>query len=436
VVRVRVAALAGALAAVLAAEGRAEQPAISPEQWKHLVKVVRIVRRDYVAPVDDARLARGCAARVSQIVPGPPAASAAALTDVPLVLRTVAGALPEGEQARVVAECLAGMLGSLDAHSRYLPMDEAREYMLAGGAAVGLELVTHEGAVVVVDVFDGSPAAGAGIRVGDRVAAIDGHSVDRLTPADVTRRLRGRPGSTVTVTVARGADVLELPMTRAAVRPPLVRSRVVAPATLYLKVGRFEERTLAEVDAAIGPLLDKIETMPRALLLDLRDNGGGLFRTAVALAAGFLPPGTVVGTTEGRAAGATRRYTGERRWSRESVADWLRTVPAAVLVNGGTASGAEMVAAALRAYGRATLLGGPTAGIGSIQTLVPLGDGAYLRLTTAVWLTPRGEPLDGRPLTPDVLLTTARGTPPGSAARDVELEQAVEILKTHRTPPR
>jgi carboxyl-terminal processing protease len=441
VVRPRVAALAAPILVVLAAEGRAETPEISPAQWKTLTKAVRIVKREHVAPVDDARLARACAERVyglPALAAARPGPTVAELAHVPVALRAAAAGAPEGVQPQVIAECLAGMLGSLDAHSRYVPAAEGRDLLLDGPAAVGMELALRAAAVVVLDVFDGSPAAGAGIRPGDRLAAIDGRSVDGLALAEVARRLRGRPGSAVAVTVARGAEVLEFVMARAVVRAPTVRARVIAPAILYLRLWRFEERTLGDVDAAIAPLLDTIETTPRALLLDLRDNGGGLLRTTVDLAAGLLPPGAAVGSTEGRAAGARRRFAGERAWAREGVAAWLRTVPAAVLVNAGTSSGAEMVAGALQAHGRAMLVGTSTAGVGSIQTLVPLDDGAYLRLTTARWLTPRGETLDGHPLTPDVTLVTARGSapPPPGAARDVELDEAVEILKTRRTAPR
>jgi carboxyl-terminal processing protease len=130
--------------------------------------------------------------------------------------------------------------------------------------------------------------------------------------------------------------------------------------------------------------------------------------------------------------------TGERAWARGDVAGWLRSVPMAVLVNEGTGSGAEIVAAALQAHGRATILGTPTAGATSIQTLVPMDDGGYLRLTTTRWLTPKGEPLDGRPVTPDILLVTRRvasdagGAPP----RDAALEQAIEILRKRGAPSR
>lgn len=437
--RTRTLLLAAALALVPAAGARAEPPEIATEQWKRLARAVRLVRREYVVPVDDAKLARGCAERVHALpalAAAPPGPPAAALTDVPVVLRAAAGAVPEGVQAQLVPECLAGMLASLDAHSRYVPPAEGREFMREAGAGVGLELSLRGPGVMVLDVFDGSPAAGAGIRPGDRLVAIDGRSLDGLALGEITRRLRGRPGSAVTVTIARGAEVLELPMARAAVRPTTVRSRVIAPAILYMRVWRFDERTLGDVEAAIAPLLEKIETTPRALLLDLRDNGGGLLRAAIDFAAGLLPPGVTVGSTDGRTPAAQRRHHGQRGWTRENVTEWMRAVPAAVLVNGGTSSGAEMVAAALQAHGRAALLGTPTAGVGSIQTLLPLDDGAYLRLTTARWLTPRGETLEGRPLTPDVTLVTARGPAPDGAARDVELDEAVEVLKTRRTAPR
>jgi carboxyl-terminal processing protease len=428
--------IAAGVVVLVATEGRAQAPEISPPEWRVLAKAVRLVRREYVAPVDDQRLARGCARRVHALPAMPPAPEVTALTDVPVVLRAAVAAAPSVTPRTVVGECLAGMLESLDAYSSFVPADEWRESMSGVVAGTGLELALRDQAVVVVDVIDGSPAAAAGVRAGDRVAAVAGRSVDGLKLSDVTRKLRGRTGSAVVVTIARGAEVLELTLTRSMVRASTVTARVIEPAILHLGVRRLEERTLGDIDAVVAPLLARIDTTPRALLLDLRDDGGGLFRAAIDLAGGLLPPGALVGTLEGRRPEARRRFAGERGWAREAVAEWLGKVPMAVLVNGATASGAEIVVAALQGHGRAAVLGTPTAGLGSIQTVLSLDDGSYLRLTTAVWLTPRGEPLEGRPITPDVLLVTGRGPAPGGRPfHDAVLEQAVEVLKTRRTAP-
>jgi carboxyl-terminal processing protease len=428
-----------AVATVFAVEASAEASEIAPEQWKSLSKAVRIVKRDYVGPVDDARLAGACADRVHALPSlrsTPPAPPVTALTDVPVLLRAAATAATDLPPAHLVVQCLTGMLASLDAHSRYVPADEAREWV-SGSAGVGLELTMDENTVIVFDAIEGGPAAAAGIRPGDRVAAIGGRSLDGLALHEVTRRLVGRSGSVVTVTIARGADVLEFPLTRGLVKATTAKSQVVAPGYLHLRIRRFGETTTSEIDAAIAPLLERVETTPRALLLDLRHNGGGLFRTAIDLAAAMVPPNTVIGSTTGRSPTANHRVMGDRRsWARENVAEWLRTVPTAVLVNGGTTSGAEIVASALQAHGRALLLGTPTRGMGAIQTLIPLDDGAQLRLTTAAWLTPKGESLEGHPLTPDVLLVSARGVVPVEGERDTELQQAIEVLKTRRATSR
>ena len=428
-----------ALAMLAAPDAGAQSPEIAPEHWKSLAKVVRIVKRDYVTAVDDARLAAGCADRVytlPSLKAMRPAGPVASLTDIPVVLRSAADAAKDTLPAQLVSACLGGMLGSLDAHSRYVPPDEARQFT-TGAAAVGLELTVHNNTVFVVEVVEGSPAAGAGIKPGDRVAAIGGRSLDGLALHEVTRRLRGHVGSEVTVTIARGAEVLEFPMTRAIVRYVTMKANVIEPGFLHLRLRQFNESTLREIEQALAPLLEKVDTTPRALLLDLRDNSGGLLRTAIDLAAGFLPPNAVIGSTDGRNPVSKHRMTGDRRiWAREALGEWLRTVPVAVLVNHGTASGAEIVAAALQSHGRALVLGTPTVGMGSIQTLIPLDDGGQMRLTTAVWLTPKGESFDGKPLTPDTMLVSSRGAVPGSDAKDVELQQAVEVFKTRRTPAR
>ena len=425
--------LAGGLVMALAAAAHAQPADLPPEQWKSLSKAVRIIKRDYVDPVDDQRLAQGCAQRVATL-PGVRAGArppVGALTDVPPLLRAAAAGSVGPKD--LVAECLSGMVESLDALSSFLPPQDARE--LGGGfAATGVELTRREQAIVIVEVFEGSPAATAGIRAGDRLAAIGGRSVDGLSLVEITRRLRGRTGSSVVLTIARGAEVLDFTLTRAVVKTVTVKAHVVAPAILHLKIRRFEESTLGEADVAIAALLDKIETTPRALLLDLRDDSGGLFRSAIDFAAAPLPAGAAVGSFEGRRVEGSQRIVGQRAWARESVAEWLQKVPTTVLVNGGTASGAEIVAAALQAHGRALVVGTPTAGIGSIQTLFPVDDGAYLRLTTARWLTPKAETLDRRPVMPDVSLVTGAATAAGT--RDVMLEHAVEYVKTRRTAPR
>jgi carboxyl-terminal processing protease len=428
-----------ALAMLAAPEAGAQSPEIAPEQWKSLAKAVRIVKRDYVTVVDDERLAAGCADRVytlPSLKARRPTQPVASLSDIPIALRSAADAAKDTLPAEIISACLGGMLGALDAHSRYVPPDEARQFTI-GAASVGLELTVYNNTVFVVEVIEGGPAAAAGIKPGDRVAAIGGRSLDGLALHEVTRRLRGHVGSEVTVTIARGTDVLEFPMTRAVVKYVTMKAHVLDPGFVHLRLRQFNEGTLREIEAALAPLLEKVDTMPRALMLDLRDNSGGLLRTAIDLAAGLLPPNAVIGSTDGRNPVVKYRVTGDRRiWTREAVGEWLRTVPIAVLVNHGTASGAEIVAAALQAHGRALVLGTPTVGMGSIQTLIPLDDGGQMRLTTAVWLTPKGESFDGKPLTPDMLLVSSRGAVPGSDTKDVELQQAVEVFKTRRTPAR
>lgn len=199
-----------------------------------------------------------------------------------------------------------------------------------------------------------------------------------------------------------------------------------------MRVSRLNDNTAPDIERAISPLLEEKTPTLRGLLLDLRNNGGGLLLAATAVAGVFLPDGTLVGTIDGRSAKARARFTVvPRRSESEAAAVALRATPLVVLVNAGTASGGEIVAAALRAHGRATLVGAPSSGNGHIQTIFPLDRGAALRLTTGTWLTPKGEPIDGHPLGPDVTFRTGRGYS-GSApngARDVEVEQALEVLK-------
>jgi carboxyl-terminal processing protease len=409
-------------------------PDVPPEELKRLIHLVRLIQREHVTIVDEARLARGCIDAVfaePTLADKRPRQPVSDLTQVPVALRAALTTAGEAAAGRLVVTCSTGMVESLGTRSVFLTADATRA-MEVPAAAIGVELAIREGRVIIVSVLEGAPAERAGVKADDRLTAINDQSVNGLELEEVARRLRGRSGSTVRLALMRGTTPLSLTAERVYLRVLTVRARRLAPGYVHVRASRLNESTAPDIERAIIPLLEEKTPALRGLLLDLRDNTGGLLQATTAVAGVFLPEGTLVGTTDGRTPKARSRFTVlPRRSESETAAVALRATPLVVLVNGGTASGGEIVAAALRAHGRAKLVGAPSSGNGHIQTIFSLDRGASLRLTTGTWLTPKGEPIDGHPLGPDVTFRTGRGFSASApdSARDVEVEQALEVLK-------
>lgn len=314
----------------------------------------------------------------------------------------------EVEAGRLVAGGLRGMVRGLDASSEYLDESEWKDYRnsLAGELdGVGLFVDTQDGWPVVIAPLEGSPAWNAGLRAGDVVTRVDGHSTWGFGPPELAAKLRGEPGTKVTLEVVRGEESREreLVVTRARVHLPAVRDVAVTPGGVgYLRLAAFNERATDEVRAALDTLR---RGGARSLVVDLRGNPGGLVDQAVAVAGAFLPAGSLVTTTEGRQPESTQRLLAPKGGARVA---W----PMAVLVDGGTASAAEILAGSLQDLDRALVVGTTTYGKGTMQSLFPLrnGEGA-VRLTTARYRTPSGR-------------TISRPSPAASAAEDLEDEEA------------
>lgn len=293
----------------------------------------------------------------------------------------------EVETGRLVGGGLRGMVRGLDASSEYLDETEWKDYRhsLAGELdGVGLFTDTQDGWPVVIAPLEGSPAWDAGLRAGDVVTRVDGHSTWGFGPPELAARLRGEAGTTVTLGVIRGdeSQEREIVVTRARVEVPAVRDVAVMPGGVgYLRLAAFNERATGEVGAALDTLR---RAGARSLVVDLRGNPGGLVDQAVAVAGSFLPAGALVATTEGRRPENAQRLLAPRGAVRVA---W----PMAVLVDGGTASAAEILAGSLQDLDRALVVGTTTYGKGAMQSLFPLrnSEGA-VRLTTARYRTPSG----------------------------------------------
>ena len=315
---------------------------------------------------------------------------------------------------KLTYHALRGMLTELDPHSDFMePKDfaEMQEDTKSEFGGLGVVVGTKDKRLTIVAPMEGTPGFRAGLLPGDVLLEIDGESAEKITLRDAVDKLRGEPGTTVTLAVARAgqAEPLKFSLEREVIKVPSVRgARILdggGPRIGYVRVTQFSEPTGKEFARA----LDDLEKQGLdGLVLDLRFNPGGLLGSAVEVAGEFLPGGSLVAYTEGRSPNASRRYLapGKGRKPHE--------YPVAVLVNGSSASGAEIVAGALKDTGRALLVGETTFGKGSVQSVVSLPDGSAVRLTTAKYFTPGKQLIHGKGVTPHIIATM-------TAAEEAEL---------------
>ncbi len=310
-----------------------------------------------------------------------------------------------------------------DPYTTYLTPErrEASDAELRGSFdGIGAQLDLRDGKLTVVAPVDGSPSAQAGLLAGDVISRVDGEDISKLSLSDAVARIRGPRGSTVTLTVVRSgqAGPLAVAVVRGEIKLASVTSRMLDGGIGYTKVSTFAEPTAGQLRDQLRPLL---AAQPRGLVLDLRGNPGGYLASAVDISSLFLRDGVVLYQQ-----GAARD---DRKVYRVTGTAAAVDVPLVVLVDHGSASAAEIVAAALRENGRATLVGELTFGKGTVQEVKNLGDDSQLRVTVAQWLTPAGRPIQGQGLQPDVAVQRQDG-------RDAPLEAAVEYLATHAASSR
>jgi carboxyl-terminal processing protease len=306
---------------------------------------------------------------------------------------------------RLMKDSLKGMLTGLDPHSDYMDEDEYRE-MLADShgefAGIGTELTRDESHPKIISPIDDTPAARAGLKPGDVILRIDGHPTEGMTLKDAVDQLRGPAGTKVRVLILRlGQRPFEVSLTRALIRVASVKAHLEPGRVGYVRVTTFAEKTQSEFIAALDQLKREAGGHLDGVVLDLRNDPGGLLDTAVRVAGDFLDSGVIV-STHGRNPGEDETYTAQAEGDR------LRGVPVIVLVNGASASASEIVAGALQDRHRATILGTRSFGKGSVQTIIPLDGHGALRLTTARYYTPAGRSIQGEGITPDIVVMPPR----------------------------
>ncbi len=316
-----------------------------------------------------------------------------------------------------------GMVSSLDSYSAYLDRDDYDEIKISSAgeySGVGIEVAMEDEQVVVVTPIEGSPAEKAGIRSGDVIVMIDGIPVNATALNDTIERMRGKEGSTVRIGIERdgAAEPVQFKIKRQRVELHSVKADLSEPGYGYVRISQFSDSTGPELLAALATLRKRNGGALHGLVLDLRDNPGGVLEAAVAVADAFLDKGVIV-SAKGR--------TADSRFQMDATpGDELSGAPLVVLVNGGSASAAEIVAGALKDNHRATLMGRTTFGKGSVQTIVPLTEESALKLTTSLYFTPSGASINHKGIDPDIEIKRAE-LAPGSP--DAELQAALKELK-------
>ncbi|MGC1520828.1 MAG: S41 family peptidase [Steroidobacteraceae bacterium] len=334
---------------------------------------------------------------------------------------------------QLLQAAIRGMVSSLDPYSAYLDGDEYDEVKISSSgqySGVGIEVSMEDEEVVVVSPLEGSPAAQAGIRPGDIIATIDGVPVNTTSLADTIGRMRGKEGTTVKIGVLRegSAEPLQFTLKRSRVELRSVKSELLEPGMGYVRISQFSETTGDDLDAALKDLRKRNGAALKGLVLDLRNNPGGVLEAAVSVSDAFLDSGVIV-TAKGR--------TPESKFEMDATpGDALNGAPIVVLVNGGSASAAEIVAGALKDNHRAKLMGRTTFGKGSVQTVIPLPGDRAVKLTTSLYYTPSGISINHRGIAPDIELPREPVPPDASVSaaaplleRDAEVRRAVQELK-------
>lgn len=346
-----------------------------------------------------------------------------ALRDLVFAASVAREVAPAVDGARLEQAMVESALGALDAHSAFLDRDAYRDTQIGisgrfGG--VGMEVTRRDEWVRVVAPIEGTPAHRAGIQPGDIIASINGTTAKDMSLAEAVKRLRGKPGTKVTVGIMRDgwAAPQELEIVREQIQVQSVQSRELERGIGYVRIRQFQERTPEYLESALRGWV-----RPDGLILDLRNNPGGLLSSAVEVAEKFLDGNKLVVYTEGRISNQNMRFSAHAKKS-------YTGFPIVILVNSGSASASEIVAGALQDWGVATLIGNKTFGKGSVQTIIPLSDGSALRLTTARYFTPKGRSIDGSGLEPEVAVAQPpESLAPGpAAASDPQLQEALARL--------
>jgi len=301
---------------------------------------------------------------------------------------------------KLLEDAIHGMLAGLDPHSAYLNPESFKEMRIGtegkfGG--LGIEVTMENGFIKVVAPIDDTPAEKAGLKSGDVITRLDGTPVKGMSLNDAVKHMRGKPDTDIRLTVIREGESkpLEFVITRAVIKITSVKGQMIEPGYAYVRLSQFQAGTADSLRRKLSKLKEEASGELKGLILDLRNNPGGVLNGAIAVSDMFISNGLIV-STRGRLEDSTVEYTATPN-------DYLKNSPMVVLVNGGSASASEIVAGALQDHGRAIILGTKTFGKGSVQTILPIDNGAALKITTARYYTPSGRSIQETGIIPDVV---------------------------------
>ena len=341
------------------------------------------------------------------------------------------------EDKKLINNAISGMLSNLDPHSAYLDADAFKDLQVGtqgefGG--LGIEVGMEDGFVKVVSPIEDTPAFRAGVKAGDLIIKLDDTAVKGMTLNDAVKRMRGKPKTPITLTISRKGETKPLVITlvREVIKVQSVKSKLVEPGYGYVRVTQFQESTTQYLVKHLNELFK--QGPMKGLVLDLRNDPGGLLHGAVGVSAAFLPPKALVVSTDGRTEDAKRKYfaisedylRGTREDFLKTLPPSVKTVPMVVLVNGGSASASEIVAGALQDHKRAVVLGTQSFGKGSVQTILPLNNNTAIKLTTARYFTPNGRSIQAKGIEPDIKVEDTAGGDLGPRIREADLERHLD----------
>lgn len=427
----------GRVQAKFSRESNASKFSPGDEELARIAEVMAIIKHEFVSLVDDRQLIAGCRYGLD---PQPGMAynlkAEASLKDIVESISTAKKVHPEISAQEQTDTCLDGMIREVDSRSFRLDKEEVRiKQSPKSVAGIGVELTIQDEAPSVVSVIEGGPAERASLKAGDVLTSIDGVSTAGLSLTKVFDLIRGKEGSSISIIAERPGTVekLRFELSREAINLISVDSRLLASNYGYIKVRYFEYKTLERLGDALRAL-EKNGNLLRGIVLDLRDNQGGMLPPVVGVASAFLPENLSVVKTNGKSeASKLHLFSAPHYYVRpgtknplENLPQRIKNLPMAVLVNNRTASGAEIVTAALQDHKRAYVIGYRTEGKGSISTIFPLKNNDELRLTTSLFYRPNGDTVTNIGVIPDFTLPAS--IEESSTTHDLQLEETVKIL--------
>lgn len=349
------------------------------------------------------------------------------------------------DDKKMIANAISGMLSNLDPHSAYLDADSFKDLQVGtqgefGG--LGIEVGMEDGLVKVVSPIEDTPAYRAGVKAGDLIFKLDDTMVKGMSLSDAVKRMRGKPKTSIKLSILRKGEAkpIEITLTREVIKVQSVKSKMIEPGYAWVRITQFQEATVPDLAKHLSTVYKEGDL--KGLILDLRNDPGGLLHGAIGVSAAFLPADTKVVSTDGRTPDAKQEYLARPRdYLRGTREDPLRNLPAAlkkvpmvVLVNGGSASASEIVAGALQDHKRAVIVGTQTFGKGSVQSVLPLPGNTAIKLTTARYYTPAGRSIQAKGITPDIVVEES---PNGSSSRirEADLERHLEDKADQQEKP-